>query len=709
MSSDMSGNKAGAMILSGDASMGFVAIALIACAQAGNDKPTAEGRPEDIAAYQVAAPKAGKAPEAHFKLALWCEGRGMVAARNFELNEALRLAPDQLDARALAGFVKEEGHWQRPEEVLAKVQADPVKSAKFAAYEARRALAGESAEDQVKLADWCQTHGLTHESHAHLFAAILRDPSRPEPAKKLGLRSVDGHWVVPSQEAQAKREHAEAETAHHKWVTALSKLARSYASPHHQAEALHELGKVHDPLAAAAVWAVFAAGEGGKNDLTVKLLSQIEGIGASSRLALLALFDNDPQVRAQAIGALGARDPREYISPVIGYLRKPFNIETWPVGDPEIPGKLIVDGFEVRTYPVPTRDQFREGVYGMPGPPIDPVIFALYPHWSFGPGYSYKVAYQQPDPAVTQAFQEAAANPGDVSQIVRGLSGSHHSAPPPAIVNVNVRSGYHITYRAVPLNRPTATQVRQAQKEFEAAYSAFVKTIQDQLKADTVVLEEYNRRLREIDDQAAKILETRTGQLLGTEQEPWAQWWSAWTSHEGTGPVVAGGPAPGGLAQVLVEPLPRSRIASGTPVWTYRGLKPVESLKIGDRVLSQDTRTGALTFDAVVGVAAQLRSKSFRVGLEGGETLKLTTLERVWVAARGWVAARDLKPGDELRGINGRVRILTVEPGEEVDAANVILAEHSNLFTGNRAILAHDNSLVHPSTKPFDAPSEPLP
>jgi hypothetical protein len=157
------------------------------------------------------------------------------------------------------------------------------------------------------------------------------------------------------------------------------------------------------------------------------------------------------------------------------------------------------------------------------------------------------------------------------------------------------------------------------------------------------------------------------------------------------------------VAQLVVEPLPRSRLAPGTPVWTSRGVKPVETLRVGDRVLGQDPHTGALIFDEVVGLAGPVRSQAFKLGLEGGESLKLTTIERVWVANRGWVAARDLKAGDSLRSLNGRVVVAAIDPIEDLDATSVVLADHASLFAGSKPILVHDNSIVHPTTRPFDA------
>ncbi len=56
------------------------------------------------------------------------------------------------------------------------LQADPT-PAELAAYEAGRAAAGKSPAAQVKLALWCEAHGLKAERVRHLALAVLADPA----------------------------------------------------------------------------------------------------------------------------------------------------------------------------------------------------------------------------------------------------------------------------------------------------------------------------------------------------------------------------------------------------------------------------------------------------------------------------------------------------------------------------------------------------
>ena len=65
------------------------------------------------------------------------------------------------------------------------------------AYQEARAVAGRSPEDQVRLALWCESHGLTAERLHHLTLAVLADPRNATARGLMGLVSRDGRWLRP--------------------------------------------------------------------------------------------------------------------------------------------------------------------------------------------------------------------------------------------------------------------------------------------------------------------------------------------------------------------------------------------------------------------------------------------------------------------------------------------------------------------------------
>src|ERR1700736_4826066 len=93
---------------------------------------------DDLKTYAEARAQAKRDPEAHVRLALWCEAHGMDAERVKHLGIAVLSDPNNLAARGLLGLVAFEGQWQSPEKVAEKVQSDADMAASLAEYNQKR-------------------------------------------------------------------------------------------------------------------------------------------------------------------------------------------------------------------------------------------------------------------------------------------------------------------------------------------------------------------------------------------------------------------------------------------------------------------------------------------------------------------------------------------------------------------------------------------
>jgi hypothetical protein len=76
-------------------------------------------------------------------------------------------------------------------------------------YEALKAKAGRDAGAQVKLALWCEAHGLAAEQMKHLAIAVLVDPKNAAARGLLGLFDSNGRWET----LERARERMSADTA----------------------------------------------------------------------------------------------------------------------------------------------------------------------------------------------------------------------------------------------------------------------------------------------------------------------------------------------------------------------------------------------------------------------------------------------------------------------------------------------------------------
>src|SRR5262245_31985348 len=73
----------------------------------------------------------------------------------------------------------------------------------LAAYQAAQATVGRDAEAHVRLALWCESHGLLAERRKHLMMATLIDPEHPTARGLLGQVSDEGRWRKPEEMAEA--------------------------------------------------------------------------------------------------------------------------------------------------------------------------------------------------------------------------------------------------------------------------------------------------------------------------------------------------------------------------------------------------------------------------------------------------------------------------------------------------------------------------
>ncbi len=168
-------------------------------------------------------------------------------------------------------------------------------------------------------------------------------------------------------------------------------------------------------------------------------------------------------------------------------------------------------------------------------------------------------------------------------------------------------------------------------------------------------------------------------------------------------------------AEVNAVPLPPAPILShscfvaGTLVLTLDGRRPIESIRTGDQVLSRDVATGALAFRPVLAPHHNPPDVTLKVSLDGGDAVVVSRFHAFWLAGRGWALARDLKPGDVLRTLDGTARIAAIEPRPVQPVFNLDIAEFRTYFVGDSALLVHDNSAPRPTRPRLHSTWSPTP
>jgi hypothetical protein len=145
---------------------------------------------------------------------------------------------------------------------------------------------------------------------------------------------------------------------------------------------------------------------------------------------------------------------------------------------------------------------------------------------------------------------------------------------------------------------------------------------------------------------------------------------------------------------------------AGTLVQTMSGPRKIESIAVGDRVVAQNTETGALSLRAVLGTYINGPAETLKLAIDG-ETIVATGIHRFWKAGKGWTMARDLNAGDHLREIGGIATIQSIEPGPTEKVFNLTVAENRDFLVGSSGLLVHDYSFVLPVPEPFDCSNNP--
>ena len=375
--------------------------------------------------------------------------------------------------------------------------------------------------------------------------------------------------------------------------------------------------------------------------LGVEMLGRIDCPASSHVLAGVATFGRSRDIQQVAIQALKGRDPRDFVDALIGLMRQPLKFEVRPVGESNEPGVLTVEGETSRS----------ERVYKVPR------VVARNP---FGPGY-----------------------------IARDSSGRSRIIGPHHLEQFLLES-------PIEQVRELASYDQMAESYREKAHAATAR-----LHKDLARIQKFNANIIGTNARVSSILGEVTGEYLPADPDTWTAWWNdriGYRYHRSETPIK---PTRTTNVRVYVK-LFASCFAAGTPVWTLTGPRSIESLRVGDLVLSQDAATGTLGYEPIVEVHHNPPDRTLQVRLKA-ETIVCTTYHRFWRPGRGWAMARDLKAGDILRTLDGRAEILAVEPGPEQPVFNLDVARTCTFFVGTQKELVHDNSLPPPVLTPFDA------
>jgi Pretoxin HINT domain len=246
------------------------------------------------------------------------------------------------------------------------------------------------------------------------------------------------------------------------------------------------------------------------------------------------------------------------------------------------------------------------------------------------------------------------------------------------------------------------SRVMRVRRQQSSDLSAIIGQILSESRGTVLNASLHVEQVNQHNARIIRVLASTTEKNLGPDRQVWRKWWA-----EEQGYTYDPPPPRPRQDWTLSDAKPTFAwevrvFAAGTPVHTLLGLRAIESIQVGDQVLTQDPRSGLLSYQPVVATVVSRPDKVLKIDLSE-EEITATDIDRFWKVGQGWVMARGLEPGDRLRSVGGVSPIKSVEEARSEQVFNLTVMQGQSFFVGKQGMLVHDNSLVEPVDQPFDA------
>lgn len=601
----------------------------------------------EVKAAEPVPPRANAgAAEKLVQAALTAELASQNGERRQLLLQALTADPEHAPARWQSGYVKFDGRWLTIEQVAAVAGSDAVRKQ----YAELRAKTVDDVAGQLKLAKWCRDHKLTDAANAHAMRVLALEPDNAQARAQLGFRRFQGGWATEDQVAAFQAAERQQKQIEATWKPKLESICRRLAEPSEKVQqaAKNELLAIRDPDAIGPLLRYLAGVNTQIDNILAEVFGRMEGPDTVQALLQVAVLSEFSTARTAAADQLKKRDLDSFAPLLLAGMFKPIT----------------------------TRDELRhtgQGIY-------------LWRRTIEGEG-QFAVSKSVTDELVVSYADGARLGKSDRPKMLsarRELSDEKLNSMP----------------RVDDQHRAAAIQTA---------------AVSDKLTLRQQSLEEQNRRIVKQNERIAALLNYVTEQDLEVSPEMWWKWWNdryemttvkrrnatygirvnslmpAWIKNYRPIPSPYLTPS-----EVLLLPMWRSCFAAGTKVSTIDGQRPIEEVRLGDLVLSQDPQTGELAYKTVLQTTLRPALPLSKIHT-GDEAILCTPGHPFWVNGRGWTMAKELVEGFYLHGRAGAVPLWKMEAAPAEPTYNLVVADFHSYFVGQAGLLVHDNGLWEPT------------
>jgi len=138
----------------------------------------------------------------------------------------------------------------------------------------------------------------------------------------------------------------------------------------------------------------------------------------------------------------------------------------------------------------------------------------------------------------------------------------------------------------------------------------------------------------------------------------------------------------------------------GTPVNTPNGFKPIETIEIGDIVLSWNEHTLSTETQRVVGVMKAIRRDVVKILINSDELIIASSNHQFYVKGKKWIKAIEVSLNDILIDKKSKevlIKKIDKTPfSKEAMVYNIEVEKLHNYFVGKAGILTHNRGLKDP-------------
>jgi hypothetical protein len=502
-------------------------------------------------------------------------------------------------------------------------------------YERLREEHGDTPEGQLALARWCRSNDLEDESRTHWASVLSIDPNHREALRALKLHWYDGRLLGREEIKEAKQEASGARAAGRHWGVKVAQWERALAKK-----------------------------DAASRDAVLEEIRAIRDVEAIPAFERLTLDQNDP------------RNQRERTR---GDLSRAFVEALGEMPEQAATESLVRHG--VLSQFADIRHEAADLLHERPLHDFVPLLLeglaapieSTYDTEVDADGsvhFTHRMYREGPTADWSHRARRSIYQPMSMGSVMASVNNAETLTP---IAAVDTRSR---TVSAAAANR----SARRYEDEIAAAEQEIARA---------------NSASAALNERIFAVLMRATDEDLGDEPRAWWDWWQDHTEYYRTAdrPVLASQDV---TREYVTLDIPKECFAKGTQVWTKTGQRAIETLKLGDLVLSQNVETGELAYRPVLARTVRPPSEILNVTC-GGETIRATRGHLFWVAGEGWRMAKELPEGAVLHGVPGSARVRNIESSSQEEAYNLVVADFNTYFVGDSGLLVHDNTPRKPT------------